>query len=55
MAILGETGPMHLVTDTLTQDTAPVPLYRAMARFADAGAQGIAMKVDRPEDLKPWG
>ncbi len=54
-AILGETGMMHLVTDTLTQDAALVPLYRAMARFADAGAQGIAIKVNNPEDLKPWG
>lgn len=53
--ISGETGPMHLVTDTLTQDAALVPLYRAMARYADASAQGIAMKVDSPADLKPWG
>ncbi len=53
--LVGETGPMHLVKDTLTQEAALVPLYRAMARFADAGAQGVAMKVDEPGDLKPWG
>ncbi|MBI1337857.1 MAG: TIM barrel protein [Phycisphaera sp.] len=53
--IVGETGPMHLVTDTLTQDAALVPLYRAMARYADASAQGITMKVEDPGDLRPWG
>ena len=54
-AIIGETGPMHLVVDTLTLDAALVPLYRAMARYADASAQGIEMKVDDPGDLRPWG
>jgi sugar phosphate isomerase/epimerase len=53
--IAGETGPMHLVKDTLTQDASLVPLYRAMARYADASAQGIALKVEDPGDLKPWG
>jgi len=53
--LAGETGPMHLVKDTLTQDAKLVPLYRAMARWADASAQGIVMKVDDPGDLKPWG
>jgi sugar phosphate isomerase/epimerase len=53
--ISGETGPMHLVKDTLTQDAALVPLYRAMARWADASAQGIQIKVAEPADLKPWG
>jgi sugar phosphate isomerase/epimerase len=53
--ISGETGPMHLVTDTLTQDAALVPLYRAMARYADASAQGITLRVDEPADLRPWG
>jgi sugar phosphate isomerase/epimerase len=53
--ISGETGPMHLVKNALAQDATLVPLYRAMARFADAGAQGIAVKVDEPGDLKPWG
>ena len=53
-AIVGETGPMHLVTDSLTQDAVLVPLYRAMARYADAGAQGMTMSVNSPEDLKPW-
>ncbi|GAC1428042.1 MAG: hypothetical protein NVSMB65_01170 [Chloroflexota bacterium] len=52
--ISGETGPMHLVVDTLTQDAALVPLYRAMARYADASAQGIALRVDDPADLRPW-
>ena len=53
--ISGETGPMHLVKDTLTQDASLVPLYRAMARYADASAQGISLKVEDPADLKPWG
>ena len=53
-AICGETGPMHLVTDTLTQDAALVPLYRAMARYADASAQGIGIKVEEPGDMNPW-
>ncbi len=53
--ISGETGPMHLVKDTLDQDAALVPYFRAMARFADAAAQGIVMKVEEPGDLKPWG
>ncbi|MCX5659138.1 MAG: TIM barrel protein [Planctomycetota bacterium] len=53
--ISGETGPMHLVKNALAQDATLVPLYRAMARYADAAAQGIAMKVDEPGDLKPWG
>lgn len=54
-AISGETGPLHLVQDPLTQDAALVPLYRAMARYADASAQGIAMRVQTPDDLRPWG
>ena len=54
-SIVGETGPMHLVKDSLTQDAALIGLYRAMARYADASAQGIAMKVDSPDDLRPWG
>jgi len=54
-AISGETGPLHLVKDSLTQDASLVPLYRAMARYADASAQGIAMRVESPEDLRPWG
>ncbi len=53
--ILGETGPMHLVTKTLDQDAKLIPLYRAMARYADASAQGIDLKVESPDDLKPWG
>ena len=53
--ISGETGPMQLVTESLQQDATLVPLYRAMARFADSAVQGIVMKVDEPGDLKPWG
>lgn len=53
--ISGETGPFQTVKDSLTQDAALVPLWRAMARYADAGAQGVVMKVDEPADLKPWG
>ncbi len=53
--ISGETGPMHLVVDSLSQEQALVPLWRAMARYADAGAQGVAMKVEGPGDLRPWG
>jgi sugar phosphate isomerase/epimerase len=54
-SVVGESGPMHLVTDTLTLDASLVPLYRAMARYADASAQGMKMKVDEPGDLRPWG
>lgn len=53
--LAGESGPLHLVTDTLTQDAVLVPLYRAMARYADASAQGIQMNVESPDDLRPWG
>lgn len=53
--IAGESGPMHLVTDTLTQDAVLVPLYRAMARYADATAQGMQMRIESPSDLRPWG
>jgi len=53
--VAGESGPMHLVTDTLTQDAVLVPLYRAMARYADASAQGMRWKVNSPADLRPWG
>lgn len=53
--ISGESGPMHLQTDPLSQDVKLVPLYRAMARWADASAQGIAIEVNEPSDLRPWG
>ena len=53
--ISGESGAMHLVKDTLSLDASLVPLYRAMARYADASAQGIRMKVEEPDDLRPWG
>ena len=53
--LTGETGPIPPMADPLTQDAMLVPLYRAMARYADAGAQGIAMKVAEPGDLDPFG
>ncbi len=31
--IVGEAGPMHLVTDALGLDAKLVPLYRAMAAY----------------------
>lgn len=53
--ISGETGPMFPVIDSLTQEAQLLPLWRAMARYADAAVQGIEIKVDTPDDLKPWG
>lgn len=53
--IVGESGPMHLVTDTLTLDASLVPLYRAMANYADNQALGIIQEVRTPQDLRPWG
>jgi len=53
--ISGETGPAFLVRDTLSQDASLVPLYRAMARYADASAQGMTIKVESPEDFNPFG
>jgi sugar phosphate isomerase/epimerase len=53
--LVGETGPVHAVADPLTLDAKLLPLWRSMARVADAGAQGITIKVDEPGDLKPWG
>jgi sugar phosphate isomerase/epimerase len=53
--ISGETGPIMDVKNSLTQDASLVPVYRAMARYADACAQGLNIKVDEPADLKPWG
>ena len=40
--IVGESGPIFLVTDALGLDATLVPLYRAMARRADAEAAGTA-------------
>ena len=34
--IMGESGPMHLVTDAVSLDARLVPLWRAMAEYADA-------------------
>ncbi|MDA1142300.1 MAG: TIM barrel protein [Planctomycetota bacterium] len=53
--IVGESGPMHLVKDTLGLDQKLVPLYRAMATYADNQANGIDQKVEEPGDLRPWG
>ena len=53
--IVGESGKAHLVKDSLTQDARLVPLYRAMANYADMQSQGTELNVDTPEDLLPWG
>ena len=38
--VVGESGPLHLVGDALGLDATLVPLYRAIARRADAEAAG---------------
>lgn len=38
--IMGESGPMHLVTDALGLDAKLVPLWRAMAEYADKQSSG---------------
>lgn len=53
--LVGESGQAHLVGNGLDQDVLLVPLYRAMARYADAQAQGIVFNVETPGDLDPWG
>ena len=40
--VVGEAGPIHLVRDPLAQDARMVPLFRAMAAYADASARGEA-------------
>jgi len=48
----GESGPMHLVTDPLTVDACLVPLYRAMACYADKSARGQQVEIKSPKDVK---
>ena len=48
--ICGESGPAHLVSDPLGQDAKLVPLYRLMARYADASARGEPIEVNSPKD-----
>ena len=48
--ICGESGPMHLVTDPMSQDAKLVPLWRAMARYADASARGEEPDITSPDD-----
>lgn len=38
--IMGESGPMHLVEDSITLDAKLVPLWRAMAEYADSHSSG---------------
>ena len=52
--VCGESGPMHLQTDPMTQDAKLVPLWRAMARFADQSARGQEPTISSPDDLDPW-
>ena len=40
--ICGEAGPIHLVRDALSTDASLVPLWRKLARFADAQAKRSA-------------
>eukprot|EP00005_Dracoamoeba_jomungandri_P014259 CAMPEP_0174264630 /NCGR_PEP_ID=MMETSP0439-20130205/23214_1 /TAXON_ID=0 /ORGANISM="Stereomyxa ramosa, Strain Chinc5" /LENGTH=283 /DNA_ID=CAMNT_0015350613 /DNA_START=96 /DNA_END=947 /DNA_ORIENTATION=+ len=49
--IVGESGPMHDVVDPLSVDAKLVPLWRAMAAFADASVSGKPLCVDDPSDL----
>ena len=43
--VLGETGPMHLVTDALSLDRSLLPLWRKIAAAADASA-GSSVRSD---------
>lgn len=52
--ICGESGPMHLVQDPLTTDASLVPLYRFMARYADASAKGVDLPIESPDDASPF-
>jgi sugar phosphate isomerase/epimerase len=51
--ICGESGPMHGVNDPLTLDAKLVPLYRMMARWADASANGIDLDI-QPTKYNPF-
>ena len=46
--IMGESGPIHLVQDALGLDAKLVPLWRAMARYADAQI-GVALETGAAE------
>jgi hypothetical protein len=46
--IMGESGPIHLVQDALGLDAKLVPLWRAMARYADAQL-GVALETGAAE------
>lgn len=52
--ICGESGPMHLQTDPMSQDAKLVPLWRAMATYADLSARGLEPTLDSPDDMRPW-
>ena len=49
--IMGESGPLHMVKDALGLDAKLVPLWRAMARYADAQI-GADEEVGRREGLR---
>ena len=50
--VLGETGPMHLVTDALSLDRSLLPLWRKIATAADASA-GSSVR-DPQQQPNPW-
>ena len=49
--IMGESGPLHMVKDALGLDAKLVPLWRAMARYADAQI-GAGEEAGRGEGLR---
>jgi len=51
--ICGESGPMHAVSDPLSNDARLVPLYRMMARYADASAAGVELDI-HPKVYNPF-
>lgn len=51
--ICGESGPMHAVSDPLSNDARLVPLYRMMARYADASAEGVELDI-HPKVYNPF-
>ena len=48
--ICGEAGPMHLVSDTLTEDEKMVPLLRKLCEYADDVAAGRRVVTARPRN-----
>ena len=36
------------------QDAKLVPLWRAMATYADMSARGMEITLDTPDDMQPW-